>query len=264
MLLYDRDEPRARGDSDLIVRAADFTAAKGVLRAEGFALVLDDVNAPEWERHGSTWRREDPPGVVDLHWTLPGATGKPDAVWAALRRDAVDFPIAGVPVRAPGPGHCALHLALHVAQHGPGDAKAADDLRRGLGRLGRPVWTHAADLAAEIGAVDAFAVGLRSQPVGAAIADEIRLETAGDRVHALRAANAPGGAYGLERLARAAGVRARTRVLAQTLAPPAEFMRYYKPLARRGRLGLAAAYVVRPFDLARQVPPAWRAWRHAR
>ena len=47
------------------------------------------------------------------------------------------------------------------------------------------------------------------------------------------------------------------------LAAPADFMRLWHPLARRGPVGLAAAYLYRPFWLAVKLPVGVRAWRRA-
>jgi hypothetical protein len=46
---------------------------------------------------------------------------------------------------------------------------------------------------------------------------------------------------------QARGMRDRARLVGHKLAPPATFMRKWSPLERRGPLGLAAAYVWRPF-----------------
>jgi hypothetical protein len=59
-------------------------------------------------------------------------------------------------------------------------------------------------------------------------------------------------------------MRDRARLVGHKLAPPATFMHKWSPLARRGPLGLAAAYVWRPFWILSRTPDALRAWARAR
>jgi hypothetical protein len=63
---------------------------------------------------------------------------------------------------------------------------------------------------------------------------------------------------------QARGMRDRARLVGHKLAPPATFMRKWSPLERRGPLGLAAAYVWRPFWILSRTPHALRAWARAR
>jgi hypothetical protein len=72
------------------------------------------------------------------------------------------------------------------------------------------------------------------------------------------------GANLLDDVAAAPGLRAKARTALRVVIPPADYMRRWKPLARRGRLGLAAAYAVRPPSLALRAIPAWKAWLAAR
>jgi hypothetical protein len=46
--------------------------------------------------------------------------------------------------------------------------------------------------------------------------------------------------------------------------PDAEFMRSWSPLASRGTVGLAVAYMWRPLWLARHAPRGFIAWARAR
>jgi hypothetical protein len=81
---------------------------------------------------------------------------------------------------------------------------------------------------------------------------------------ALRAGTPPPVALGLQRLARTRGIRNKLSLLIAELVPSASFMRARFPLARRGRFGLTAAYLWRPFWLVGHVGPAIDAWRRAR
>jgi hypothetical protein len=53
-------------------------------------------------------------------------------------------------------------------------------------------------------------------------------------------------------------------MLRHELLPSAAFLRETRPVARRGRAGLAVAYVQRLADIARRLPSAWRSARTAR
>ena len=80
----------------------------------------------------------------------------------------------------------------------------------------------------------------------------------------LRASSMPAVAGGLDRLGRTPGIKAKTRLLARELFPTPEFMRIWSPLARRGGIHLALAYLWRPVSLLTKLPTAITALRHAR
>ena len=60
------------------------------------------------------------------------------------------------------------------------------------------------------------------------------------------------------------GSRARARFVLRKLVPPAAFMRFKHPYARRGRAQLFAVYLYRPFWLARWAIPGILEWRRIR
>ena len=62
----------------------------------------------------------------------------------------------------------------------------------------------------------------------------------------MRASGAPRGLRPLEQLVAAKGFRERLGLVRRRLFPSRELMLTWKPLARRGRLGLALAYLWRP------------------
>jgi hypothetical protein len=68
----------------------------------------------------------------------------------------------------------------------------------------------------------------------------------------------------VERLHRTRGARARAGLLLREALPSPEFMRWWSPLARHGRLGLAAAYGRRWLWLLAHAGPSVRTWRRAR
>ena len=66
-------------------------------------------------------------------------------------------------------------------------------------------------------------------------------------------------------LSVAPGIRGKLKLFMSELAPNPAFMRWWSPLARRGRLGLAVAYLWRPVYLVTHAPAAIRVvWRARR
>ncbi len=171
--------------------------------------------------------------------------------------------VHGAPVRVPGDPALALHVALHAAQHGIARGTPRRDLHEALERLAPATWQAAAALAARVDAVDAFGVGLRLLPDGAALAARLGLPPNRSRNAALRVMAAPSVTLGLDRLATTPGARAKARLALGWTFPPPDFMRTGGGLARRGRAGLLLAYAWRPLALAGQSGRAVLAWRRA-
>ena len=144
------------------------------------------------------------------------------------------------------------------------ELKPVRDLEAALAGLPEEAWLAAAGLAARLGAEQALAAGLRLVPEGQALADRLGLPADLTPRLALLAGGENPVALGIERLAGARGARARARVLGRALWPKPTAMRAWYALARRGRGGLAAAYLLRPVSLVSQVPSALGAWREAR
>jgi hypothetical protein len=255
-LLY-ADAPRSYDDVDLLVSEHDLAAVERTLRAVGFELTSRDVHAAPWIRPSDGMN-------LDVHTTLVGVGAPPSDVWRELARYRRPLRLARGAVDGLAPPAVALGVALHAAQHGIDGKKALEDLARAIERLSNVDWSEAAALAERLEASPAFATGLRLLPVGDRLAEELGLPQAGSRELALRAGSAPPTALGFWRLAETPGAGAKARLLAHELAPSAAFMRAMYPLARRGPIGLAFAYVWRPLMLAAQVGPGFRAWRRAR
>jgi Uncharacterised nucleotidyltransferase len=251
------DRPRAYEDVDLLVARVDADAVEAVVREAGFELTSRDVHATPWIRRSDGMN-------VDVHVTLIGIHAPPDVAWQELAHHAEPLPLAGGAADVLAPPALAMAIALHAAQHGLEGGKSLEDLARALDQLPAPDWRAAAGLAARLEATEAFAAGLRLLPAGAALADALDLSTAQSRETALRARSAPPTALGFWRLSETPGVGEKVRLLGRELVPSAPFMRAMYPLARRGRLGLAASYVLRPLALARQAGPGFLAWRRAK
>jgi putative nucleotidyltransferase-like protein len=258
-LLYD-DRVRAYGDIDLLVSLDDVAKAEGVLSELGFT---PSPNIVHFQRdHAATWRRADRVDV-DLHHTLVGVGGSPSDVWSALSSRIESMAVGGIEVEVLSPAASAMQIALHAAQHGVEVQRPMRDLERALTRLPDETWDTAASLARTLDATAAFATGLRLLPPGERIAARLGLPQEQSAEIALRARTPPPVSRGIMRLGKTRGLRAKTKLLARELVPERVFLRRQSALARRGRVGLAAAYVYRPFWLLWHVVPAVRAWRRA-
>jgi hypothetical protein len=251
------DRPRAYEDVDLLVAPTDVEAVEEAVRAAGFELTARDVHAAPWvrARDGVT---------LDLHTTLVGVGADAHTVWDELGRatEPLALPRGEVDVLRP-PG-LALNVTLHAAQHGIEGGKSLEDLARAIERLSEETWREAAGLAERLDAVPALATGLRLLGSGAALAERLGLPWERSRELSLRAGSAPPTALGFWRLAETPGARNKARLVAGEIAPSPAFMRAMYPVARRGGVGLVAAYLWRPLSLARQAGPGFLAWRRAR
>ena len=205
---------------------------------------------------------------VDLHHTLLGVGASPATTWEVLAERTEPMTIGSVEVEVLEPVARAMQVALHAAQHGLREEKPLADLSRALDRLPPFVWEGAAAVAADLDATPAFATGLRLVPAGAEIADDLGLPSEMPVEVALHAVSAPLEARFVSRLAATPGAAAKASMVRAKILPDPEQMRTWYPIARRGALGLLAAYVWRQIWLVSRAGPAilgsWRARRMAR
>jgi Uncharacterised nucleotidyltransferase len=262
--LYDEGALRPYLDADILVSPVDFPAAEGILGSLGFEREGVDAIPGDWPKHARTWSRTDG-GNVDLHRTLFGV-GIPDAeLWEVLSVRTEPMRVAGADVEVLDLPGRAVVLTLHAAKDGTRVGKVRHDLGHAVDRVGPDVWREAGALAARLDALGTFAAGLRILPAGEEIARRLQLPDEVPVEAALRRRGGPPPfAAGMEWLAAAPGVRGKTAVVVRKVFPPPAFMRAWSSLARRGPLGLAAAYVARPFWVLWRLVPALRAWRRAR
>jgi hypothetical protein len=258
--LYEPDVVRGYGDSDLLVAHREWDRAIETLVALGFVGEKDVLGHPRMESLTShPWRRGD--DHVDLHATIEGLGAEPEAVWSALSRRTERQVIGGRELEVLGPVARTLHVALHAAQHQ--DGKPLLDLRRAHERLPESTWAQAAGLARELDGLPAFAAGLRHIDDGGALLGRLGLDDVRTADTTLRELGVPL-AEGLHALSAVRGARRKLGVLRREVLPGREFMRWWSPLARRGRRGMLAAYLWRVLWLARHAPAAARAVRRAR
>jgi hypothetical protein len=261
--LYRPDEVRSYGDADFLIRATDWDRTVDLLRSDGFEDAMASMAHPRMESFAShPWTSRN--GDVDLHATFKGLTADTETVWAVLAEERETLELASGAVEVPGPAARLMHIALHAAQHLGG--KAITDLELAVARMDDALWLRAAEIAERAGGLAAFLSGLRTVAVGRELAERLELPEV-HSVHSLLHAQAIPLAEALHQLSGVPGSRAKLALAAREIVPTAEFMRWWSPLARRGRLGLAMAYVWRPIYLASRLPRAslalWRARRRA-
>ena len=261
--LYDQPGERPYGDVDLLVPAGAETRAETALRGLGYRPDPGLGRPDPGVAANHVWLR----GAgerVELHVSLIGIRAATADVWPLLAPGAETLDVGGERAAVLGPPARALHLALHAAQHGIRSEQPLEDLRRGLARLPEEVWAGAAALAARLDAEQGTAAGLRLLPEGRVMASRLGLTTRIDTETVLRAASSPPLADGFERLSRAQTGRERLRRIVRVALPDPAFLRWWTPLASRGRAGLVAAYLWRVAWVAGHVVPGYRAWRRAR
>ena len=255
-------EIRPYGDADLMVAPRDWHAAVAILEQRGFSDHLGPLAHPRMESFASTafLRGED---NLDLHCVLHGLDGDPEQIWATLVAGAERQPIGGAKLLVPGRPALALHVGLHAAHHVEG--KPIEDLRRALAIADESIWRQAVELAERLDGLPTFASGMRLLPQGAELIRRLGVE---DEVrsarHELRYEGVPTAEALDDLLQPGMTNRRRLRTVAGELFPRPEFMRWWSPLARRGRLGLILSYPWRWLRLALQAPRGLWAVRRAR
>jgi hypothetical protein len=262
-LLYAGSD-RAYTDADLLVSEDALPRAEAVLGEHGFQRLPVAVEPTIGLPHAAPWVRRDDGAEVDLHRSLAGVGVAPSELWRALEPLTRRALVARTEVRALDAVAQAFVVTLHAGQHGPEAAKPIEDLRRAIDQLDEGVWRESAALAERVAADISFAHGLRLANGGDELARRLGLAPAG----LVEAARDPRAATRLalafERLATTPGAVGKVRFVARELVPPPPRMRWLTPLARRGRLGLGAAYVVRAAALLRDAPASVVSWhRHS-
>ena len=259
-------EVRPYVDCDLMVAPDDRARAVRVLERLGFMEHLPWMPTPLSLDPGGTAFNRPGEGMVDLHCQLPGLDGNPDAIWSRLAASAERQVIAGVELRVPDRDTLLLHVVLHAAHHANlVDGKPLEDLRRALVLLEEAEWSSALELARVYHGVPAFAVGLRLLPEGRDLACRLGLGEVRSFQHEVRREDNVIAEELYALLFADTGIRQKLAVAASDVFPRPDYMRWWSPLAMRGRLGLAGAYLWRAIWIIGQAPRAihtlWRIQR---
>jgi hypothetical protein len=265
--LYESKEDRPYTDSDVLVSPDHLAAAESVLRELGFTPVASQSGVDRKLRplHALPWMPPTHLGaVVDLHQSIGDVKGAPAAVWAALSRDTDEIRVNGVAIEVFGVPARALLVAVHAAHHSGLSPAALEDLRRAIAVVSFDDWRRAAALATEIDGREELAYGLGLVPEGAALRRGLGLGGDPGADALLRQAGTPPLARGVNWILEAPSGRARMRRAVVALFPSPPEMRDWTPLARRGAMGLALAYVWRPVWVLWRLPRGWLAVRRAR
>ncbi|GIJ29621.1 hypothetical protein Vqi01_47830 [Micromonospora qiuiae] len=251
-------------DVDLLVAPAAFEAAQQALAAAGYRPVVAGARPDDQLFHERPWFV---PGsvslVVDLHRSF-GWVGDPERFWQAIRSGAEKLPLAGGWVLVPDRICAALLTVLHAARPGRADHPVTD-LTRALDVFTIDDWRAATAVARRCAAEEGFALGLRVTERGRLLAAELGgLPVVYTPSRWLAAHRSSATAKSLARLTELPTARARLRHFRLRLLPSPASMRYFSPLARRGRLGLLLAYAGRLGRHAAGLPRAVRELRAAR
>jgi Uncharacterised nucleotidyltransferase len=259
-------EVRPYVDSDLMVAPENRARAVGVLERLGFSEHMPWLGTPLSLDIGRTaFHRRGSGGMVDLHCQLPGLDGDPDAIWGSLATSAERQVIGGVELHVPDRDAVLLHVVLHAAQHANlGDSKPLEDLRRALARVEESKWPSTLELARAYRGIPAFAAGLRLLPEGEDLVRRLNLDEVRSLQYTLRREDVIAEQlYAL--LSANEGIRWKLAIAASRIFPRPDHMRWWSPLARRGKRGLAGAYVWRAIWTIGQALGATRTlWRMRR
>jgi len=259
-------EVRPYVDSDLMVAPPDRARAVSVLERLGFTEYLPWMPSPLSLDPGGTAFNRSGGGMVDLHCQLPGLDGDPDAIWGRLAASAERQVIAGVGLRVPDRDTVLLHVVLHAAHHANQmDGKPLEDLRRTLALVEESEWSRALELARAHKGVPAFAAGLQSLPEGEDLALGLGLGEVRSFQHEIRREDNVIAEELYALLFSDTGIRQKLVIAASDIFPKPDYMRWWSPLARYGKLGLAFAYLWRMIWIIGQAPAAihtlWRIQR---
>ena len=204
-------------------------------------------------RHAWTHVKQDAVSI-DLHRTLVGVEAPPKRVWEVCSERARKPRSARSAFVCPSFQAQLLIVGLHAAQHGVESEKTMEDLRRAVDRYNRAEWTLADRTRRESWArIALLGARLCLLDEGRELAQTLRLPRARLPNDAIALDDGPTYRAWLRSPCPAPRPRPRVVHLGKAFPPPA-FMRDWRPLARRGNVGLVLAYGYRLGWLAHWAP----------
>jgi hypothetical protein len=229
--LYGPETARTYQDCDLLVAPDRVQAAARALDELGFERIDDRADPHLWpEARAQSWVRDG--AQIDLQWRLPGVEGDPALAWTVLwaERDTMPLERARAPVL--GVAARTMQLATHAALHGPQVLRSMQDLARGREQLDLATWRAAAATARRIGALDAFAAGLRLDPACAPLVEQLDLPEPSLAWTLQSAGDTPFGAFALPRWRATEGASAKLRLVWRAVFPTRAEMHAFYPRTR--------------------------------
>jgi hypothetical protein len=176
--LYDDPAERAFSDVDVLVPPRMFKRACDVLSSARFT----DTDAGRNVLRARTFAHPTIDAPIDLHFTILGATAKPDRVWSVLARDTRRLSLDRGSVTALSQAGIIWHVALHASQHGTDHPFVLRDLQSALDRCTLAAWQRAWDIATATASGRSFRSGLSCSRSGVARLTELGLaSTSGER-----------------------------------------------------------------------------------
>jgi hypothetical protein len=255
-------EIRSYGDVDLLIAPPDVPAAEQLLTGLGFQDEMQGASLCERSAHAATWSLDAL--SIDLHHTVVGATLTDADVWRELSNRCELHFVGGREVNVLEPPALACLCALHAAQHGRNEPKPLEDLRRALEAGTDELWREALKVAIMIGALAAFAAGLRLVAEGKPVARALGLSHAAPIDVLIRAESSPFLVHGFQQFIDTPGVWKRAQTLGRKLVPTPAGLRASSALARRGGWALVLAYLLRPIRIAVCAIPGLVRWARLR
>lgn len=262
--LYDRNEVRAYGDTDLLVPRERLLDARRVLGELGFSFAQAGARADELTPHAEEWRRPYDAASVDLHWTLLQISADSGLVWELLSSASESISVAGLYVKVPKEAARCLIVALKAIEHGVASERSILDLARAVAQVSLDTWQQCVAMASVLDATELLAAALGLVPSGQGLAQELGLAPVRDPRLLLKGLiQEPGerdNALMWARLYAEQGLRAKVRFLRLSLAPSRYVLDEYWSDGRNGQVALARAYLRR---LVANLHPGLGAWQRA-